>query len=364
MKRRLLAGLSIGLLFFFLWLAWDWWRAPRGVVVDAGARNTFPCVVYDPVTFHRREPHCSGWGLRGTRKVFLRYNSMGLRDKEYPERATPGVFRILALGSSNLAGPGLKEELTPPRLLENNLRKLFPGKRIEIINAATDAFFSQQSSMKLPDYLRRYHPDLVLFHLASRNGIFLDAALAGSLRREAGVTRLERDPFRLHPWIANFYAAPEALSSGWYQGISWHEQLQRAAVSWRAAAPWVKSGAGVRYLLAPTVENLRSMQSSTEAANSRFLVIWNRSELTPDQHVPPGMSIALAHFFNRYLIHGFRFDAELSTAALRETGLPLLEIWEPRLFYRDYRLEGDFHWNERGAKLFAHEVAEALRQKL
>lgn len=85
------------------------------------------------------------------------HNALGFRNPDYPPRKRPGTLRVL------LAGDSLAEAYGEPLLDE--LRARFPGREVELWNAAVGGY-------NLSQYVRRamrkglpYEPDLVLlFH--------------------------------------------------------------------------------------------------------------------------------------------------------------------------------------------------------
>lgn len=89
-------------------------------------------------------------------------NSMGFRDKEYPSVPYPNTIRTLLLGSSFVAGSGVRDEEVFDVLLEESMNAKNRGVRYEFLNASCSIYdlidcivrFDSDSLMKLqPDYL-------------------------------------------------------------------------------------------------------------------------------------------------------------------------------------------------------------------
>jgi hypothetical protein len=88
------------------------------------------------------------------------FNSLGLRDREYPIPKPLVKYRIMVLGDANVWGSGLPEEQTLPRLLEKSLGGEFSG--IEVLNAACPGFNTLQESFIMRSLSDNYTPDMAL----------------------------------------------------------------------------------------------------------------------------------------------------------------------------------------------------------
>jgi lysophospholipase L1-like esterase len=111
-----------------------------------------------------------GWSHRpGSEDLFVkpgcrqqvRINSLGLREREIGHEKTPGVFRILALGDSFVAGFEVAAEDVFTRAAERWLNE--HGARVEFVNAGHRGWGTDQSLLFLGDEGVRYAPDLVLY---------------------------------------------------------------------------------------------------------------------------------------------------------------------------------------------------------
>src|SRR5262249_13886526 len=123
------ARLLMGLLGVVLGLA----------VVEVGLRLFLP----QPLSLSHRTPsgltvHIPNRRIRLIRKEFdvvSAFNSLGLRDREFPFGKPPGTFRILVLGDSYPEGVQVPVEQTFPKQLERMLATREPGRPFEVINA-------------------------------------------------------------------------------------------------------------------------------------------------------------------------------------------------------------------------------------
>jgi lysophospholipase L1-like esterase len=106
----------------------------------------------------------------------IRHNSVGFRRSTEVAREKPtGTFRVFLMGGSTAYGLGglwthiqrdyavIRNEDTIDAILERRLASAFPGKRIEVINAAITSTWTHQSLIYLYQSVLNYQPDMVLF---------------------------------------------------------------------------------------------------------------------------------------------------------------------------------------------------------
>ena len=70
------------------------------------------------------------------------------------------TYRIICLGGSTTAGKGAANY---PAFLESLLRKRYPEKNIEVLNAGKHFYNSQSSIIQYLFYLKEFEPDLLIF---------------------------------------------------------------------------------------------------------------------------------------------------------------------------------------------------------
>lgn len=98
----------------------------------------------------------------------IRTNSKGLFDGEHAHEKPDGVFRILLLGDSFLAGGYVEpEELLPARLEAALSRE----RKIEVINLGVISYSTIQEWLYLEEEGLRYQPDLVLLCFFAQNDV-------------------------------------------------------------------------------------------------------------------------------------------------------------------------------------------------
>jgi hypothetical protein len=91
----------------------------------------------------------------------IQINSHGLREREIGYEKPAGVERILVIGDSSVVA----FEVAPDERFTEVAERLLAegGHRVEIVNAGTRGWGSDQSLLFLEDEGLRYHPDLVLY---------------------------------------------------------------------------------------------------------------------------------------------------------------------------------------------------------
>lgn len=106
----------------------------------------------------------------------IRHNSVGFRrSEEVPVEKPDGTYRIFLMGASTAYGlgglwphvqddfPVIANDSTIDAFLERALRRRFPDRRIEVINAAITSTWTHHNLIYLNQRILRYRPDMILF---------------------------------------------------------------------------------------------------------------------------------------------------------------------------------------------------------
>jgi hypothetical protein len=96
--------------------------------------------------------------------IEIRTNSLGFRHRELGPKQ-PGEARILVLGDSITFGDFVPHDQTYPAVMEQSLRRIFPGRRLEAINAGIGAVDLQNEFAVLMEAGLSVKPDIVLVGL-------------------------------------------------------------------------------------------------------------------------------------------------------------------------------------------------------
>jgi len=124
----------------------------------------------------------------------LRYNSFGLRDREFSVDKPRGTVRIIALGDSFTFGHGIENEAAPwPKVLESLLNAAAPvGTRYEVINAGQNGFGTADELARLKETLV-FRPDAVILGY-----FFNDAETDDMILHRSTLTTLQRFAYGAH----------------------------------------------------------------------------------------------------------------------------------------------------------------------
>jgi lysophospholipase L1-like esterase len=148
-----------------------------------------PMLVHDPVAdLWTPRP---GYEVKGS-KIHIKINSLGFRGDEFERTKPPGTFRIVALGASTTFSSEVSSnQATWTHRLQDKLRAMHPGRRIEVINAAVGGYVAADNLKNLKHRVLPLDPDLVIYYEAN-NEIVRDtrelAIARGVLREGAGAT--------------------------------------------------------------------------------------------------------------------------------------------------------------------------------
>jgi hypothetical protein len=120
-------------------------------------------VVSDPHLGWRKNPGAHVTYRRREYTTDVLINSLGLRDRERTYARPPGVRRVLALGDSFLEGYTVALEQTTTQVAEKALDR--PGCPVEVVNAGTQAWSTDQEYLFYKEEGVRYEPQVLLVFL-------------------------------------------------------------------------------------------------------------------------------------------------------------------------------------------------------
>lgn len=116
-------------------------------------------VGFDPLLGWSKRAGASALFRRSEYVQEVRINSLGQRDRERVYDRPPGTFRILALGDSFVEGYTVSLEATATQVLEGRLSR--PGCPVEVLNAGTAGYSTDQEYLFFREEGYRYEPDVV-----------------------------------------------------------------------------------------------------------------------------------------------------------------------------------------------------------
>jgi lysophospholipase L1-like esterase len=141
---------------------------------------------FQPNTVYHQKTH---W-----RTVDMRINADGFRNlHNFVRPKPPGTFRVVTLGESSTFGYGLNEDnQTYPYQLEQMLRHMYPGRKIEVYNLGIPHFRSDNILALAKHEVPGLQPDLITVYAGYNN------AVLPKPRNEAGLLYHIKDWFYFH----------------------------------------------------------------------------------------------------------------------------------------------------------------------
>jgi peptidoglycan/LPS O-acetylase OafA/YrhL/lysophospholipase L1-like esterase len=112
-----------------------------------------------------------GWKLIPSRTTRLRWesydyrvtsNALGFPAPQFSVAKPPHALRILVTGDAFSSAEGVDTPQAWPRLLQTDLQRQLPNRRVEVLNFAITGYSPNQEAAAVRAFAPRYHPDLVL----------------------------------------------------------------------------------------------------------------------------------------------------------------------------------------------------------
>jgi hypothetical protein len=313
------------------------------------------CAESDPEAGHRYKPGCMETIKRAGATSEMSYNSLGFRDKEYPAKPAKGWTRILLVGTSKMAGPGIAEKETPPRRLEAHLRK--SQKNLEVINAGVEGYMPVNQAVKMKSWLAAYSPTHVLVQVE------LSSAQANDILN-APYIEDRGESFVVNRRVLGRYkplAFLLGLDSGNYQEfrkiLTWQSGIHRAfRTSWCKLfndEPIRLTGC----LMQPTIRALEQMYKDVTDSGAKFHLVISPGNFANDILLSPAYDPEVATRLDvltpRVIINASDFKKIMDKRALPT-------LYGPPLATSGSLLPGDYHFNATGAESYARSLAMKL----
>ena len=326
---------------------------PRRDLYDASQVFT-PCLmVPGDGSEHRAVPGCTGESRIGSRRAAVRFNSAGLRGPEYAPRPEPGVLRVLVLGSSNMLGPGVQEEATFPRRLEEALGAL--GRKAEVLNAGMVGYCTAQAAFRLRELLERYSPHLVLYQFVQGACPLFDGAWGPHVEFEDGEPRrIDRSPFDKNGAFRGLNRFLYGARPLFFLWLTAADQWRKAAFSRVYTAPATPAERAAAYM-EPSLSFLSYMRAAA-ARSGAELVVFSYRMKPFTQSVPAHLHQWLARALAQ-LVRPIDFSHHEIFALLERNGFRYVY---PDFPTKDLLMAGDTHLNEEGLRRLAGATAAAL----
>jgi lysophospholipase L1-like esterase len=142
-------------------------------------------------------------------------NGQGFRGGEWEIEKTPGVTRVVTLGSSSTFGYHSPDDRTYPFLLEQRLRERCPSKNYEVINLGVPHLVAHQIHALFTAEGLRLEPDVVTFYEGVNDsaGTALWRERAKKLAFFRDAYRKVRDSIVLVAFVDRFFAQKETYTA-------------------------------------------------------------------------------------------------------------------------------------------------------
>jgi len=318
------------------------------------------CVGPHPTALYGFRPGCKEKILRAGQSSEMSYNKLGLRDKDFSAKPKAGWKRILFIGSSAMAAPGISESQAPPKRLEAVLRK--QNKKIEVINAGVEGYTNLQLAAIAPALIKEYSPTHVVMYVSIGQSVNIDMMNEPYVSWTAeGRLTLSQQIFPLSQRYADF--------NGWNLG----EYMNRRRVltiqsSWNRAIRTIKCVllhreglARSGCLMASSIRSVLLIHAQAEEAGARFLFLSDPNSSSNDMNVSPGHDFEIATRFDRGTPR-VRLASMDAVELLRSNGVQV-EVVQPNR-RASMTLPGDYHFNAAGAEQFAEYLAPKVAKFL
>lgn len=342
----------------------------------------------------------------------VRINSDGLRDREHSLTKPADTVRIALLGDSFSEAMHVPMEQTFWSLLERKLEecKLFPGKRVEVINFGVSGYGTAQELMTLRQKVWDYSPDIVMLAFTTFNDVYdnsralskteevpyfiyrngelvYDASFRDSPRYRQRDSQLSRFGRWFHDHLRIVQLIHYVQFTAKLRLTDWRNRRRLAAAptpaqtmpSGKPKAPLTADDIGIDNMiyLEPHDENWKEAWRVTEGLilkirdevnqkGSKFVLVplSNAIQVYPDQSVRQN--------FKNYLGISTMFypNLRLKALAAREN-IDFLDLAEPMQTYADQNHVflhgfgndlGNGHWNANGHRVAAELIAQHFCQ--
>lgn len=297
----------------------------------------------------------------------IEINSRGLREREIPYDKPDGVRRILVIGDSAAVAFEVAPEERFTAVAERILRE--QGHPVEVINAGTRGWGTDQTLLFLRDEGLRYQPDVVLY-LWTDNDLFDNATVHRPYRVfgkpwftvDAQGRPLPRGiPVPVYPYTANLRVGEDG------------EAVERP-IGWRKAALlWVRDvfvcRSSFATWLTKVAMSVPDLRRPVGEAGSYGDATDRPAETGPQSHVFRVTTALMREMARVSSEGGARFAVLLAEGgfggeARSAAGLP--DLGDMRRFRErtppgaQLQAEHDPHWNALGHRLYGEALAETI----
>jgi len=297
----------------------------------------------------------------------IHINSRGLREREIPYQKSPDRLRILVIGDSAVVGFEVAEQERYTAVVERILNER--GMRVEVINAGTRGWGTDQSLLFLLDEGLHYQPDVVLYQWTD-NDSYDNATIHRPFRIYGkpwftvgadGRPELRGVPVPDYPYRSNLRVGengePVELAVG----------LRSSALLW-VRDVFVCHSAFASWLTRLAV-SVPSFTGSLNAASTYNDTTDRPADMGQQSHVARVTAALIREMERASREAGARFavvaaESGLGAEAREAAGLPdlgdLQRLRDLTPKGAQLQVENDPHWNALGHRLYGEALAKSL----
>lgn len=280
-----------------------------------------------------------------------RHNARGFRGGEFDCPKPEGVYRVVCMGDSATYCEGIRrDDETYPGRIQHHLRLIWPGRRLEVINAGVGGYSSAECLLQYIFKIEAIEPDLIVYHY-THNDVHA--------RRFPTMSRDYREYSR------SWYEWPvfEDWRQTWLYRLNWLFRPERLTILDRIRRYSESSDRARANVFctssAPFEANLRSLITLVQAARTDLLLV-----------SPPYIELDKVHLGKEHVhpgawaMHEYR---QIVAKLAVEKGCGLLDLagaieyltgdgppWKSPLFL------DKVHVNEKGADVMGERIARAI----
>jgi len=272
-------------------------------------------------------------------------NSVGLRSPEITEIKPGSMIRIVVLGASTVMGAyAVKNDLTIPALLQQELEAKLGRSRVEVINAGIVGLGISQQQRLFERLLVRFSPDLTIVYSGFND-------FADYCREEVESRQWQPKPLarvKLPMWLLSV------------------ELLSKNTVSIRSRPQGLRSLVDAEKLdLAPYRSRVRDLISALKASGTHVLIARNARSYRPEQTMAEQLELSTtARFYNPCFDVGglhrlyYRHNGAIEEEA-KQLGVEVLPLDQVIPGGRKYFVDAS-HFSELGERLVARWLANRV----
>ena len=299
-------------------------------------------------------PNCKEWVVRSGNRIFMKYNSLGLRDKEFTAWPKKGWKRVLILGGSAIVGPGIEETKGPVPAFEKIAQKL--GGKIEMINAGVEGYSVVHSAVKFKSFLEAYHPTHVLLFTNFFNTMNFDLMYGDEIQENPDESLVLVQSFGY--FINEILGYRKKIEKDWKANIGTANSLKyfskRARRFIYCKARYRTSRDQLECVSASTLHLISYINKISLKNSAKFITIFPEREYSNDKIlVNLTFNKELANFLDK-ITPAFTFSAKDVSFILTKHDIPhaLTEQFSEGKFF----LSKNLHLSENGSMQFGENL--------